>query len=50
MILARKVPAAMLFLRSPGGISHNPAEQVNEGDVKSALIVGMRFLQEWRPV
>jgi allantoate deiminase len=25
MILAEKVPAAMIFLRSPGGISHDPA-------------------------
>src|SRR6202030_4871594 len=25
MILAQKVPAAMIFLRTPGGISHDPA-------------------------
>ena len=28
MILAEKVPSAMIFLRTPGGISHNPAETV----------------------
>src|ERR1700690_4268754 len=28
MILAEKVPAAMIFLRSPGGISHDPSETV----------------------
>jgi len=28
MILAEKVPAAMIFLRTPGGISHDPAESV----------------------
>ena len=28
MIVARRVPAAMLFLRSPGGLSHHPDEAV----------------------
>ncbi|HWY03673.1 MAG TPA: allantoate amidohydrolase, partial [Candidatus Acidoferrum sp.] len=28
MILAERVPAAMIFLRTPGGISHDPAESV----------------------
>jgi len=49
MILARKVPAAMLFLRSPGGISHHPAESVLPEDVDAALAVGERFLESWRP-
>jgi len=49
MILARKVPAAMLFLRSPGGISHNPNEAVYASDVDAALAVGARFLETWRP-
>src|SRR5207248_1738682 len=26
MVLAEKIPAAMIFLRTPGGISHDPAE------------------------
>ncbi len=50
MILARKVPAAMLFLRSPGGISHHPDEKVAQEDVEAALGVGKRFLETWRPV
>jgi allantoate deiminase len=49
MILARKVPAAMLFLRSPGGISHHPHEAVLASDVDAALAVGTRFLETWRP-
>jgi allantoate deiminase len=47
MILARKVPAAMLFLRSPGGISHHPHETVLASDVDAALAVGTRFLETW---
>jgi allantoate deiminase len=46
MIVARRMPAAMLFLRSPGGISHHPDETVLAEDVDSALDVGLEFL-EW---
>jgi allantoate deiminase len=49
MILARKIPASMLFLRSPGGISHHPGETVLEEDVAAALAVGARFIHDWRP-
>ena len=34
------MPAAMLFLSSPGGISHHPDEPVLEDDVAAALAVG----------
>ena len=44
MIVARRMPAAMLFLRSPGGISHHPDEALLHDDVAAALKVGMRFL------
>jgi allantoate deiminase len=44
MILAEKVPAAMIFLRTPGGISHNPAETVNVEDVAKALESGLHLL------
>jgi allantoate deiminase len=47
MILAEKVPAAMLFLRSPGGISHSPDESVLAGDVDVALAVGAHLLRAW---
>jgi allantoate deiminase len=46
MIVARRMPAAMLFLRSPGGISHHPDETVLEEDAAAALEVGMRFLEQ----
>lgn len=46
MIVARRMPAAMLFLRSPGGISHHPDESVLAADVEAALTVGMRFIEE----
>ncbi len=44
MILARKMPIAMLFLRSPGGISHHPDERVLSEDVAAALQTGLHFL------
>jgi len=46
MILARRMPAAMLFLRSPGGVSHHPDETVLPEDVSAALDTGVRFLEE----
>jgi allantoate deiminase len=45
MVMASRMPAAMLFLRSPGGISHNPCETVIEEDVEAALRVGAKFLE-----
>jgi allantoate deiminase len=45
MVMAGKMPAAMLFLRSPGGISHHPAETVLTEDVEAALRVGGFFLR-----
>jgi allantoate deiminase len=46
MVMAALVPAAMLFLRSPGGISHHPDEVVLEEDVDAALLVGRKFLRQ----
>jgi allantoate deiminase len=43
-IMASVCPAAMLFIRSPGGISHHPDEAVLPGDVAAALDVLGRFL------
>ncbi len=44
MILAQKIPSAMIFLRSPGGISHDPAESVVPQDVEQAIACGMNLL------
>lgn len=45
MVMAARVPTAMLFLRSPGGLSHHPAEAVLEEDIEAALRVGSKFLE-----
>ena len=45
MVIAARVPTAMLFLRSPGGISHHPAEAVLAEDIDAALRVGSKFLE-----
>jgi allantoate deiminase len=42
--LAETAPIAMLFVRCPGGISHNPAESVSPGDVAAAIEATSRFL------
>jgi allantoate deiminase len=44
MILAEKVPAAMIFLRTPGSISHDPAESVAVEDVAKAIECGLHLL------
>ena len=46
MVMAEKVPTGMIFLRSPGGISHDPAEAVLSGDVEKALECGLRLLDQ----
>ena len=44
MVMAAKLPTTMLFLRSPGGISHHPAETVLVEDVEACLHAGREFL------
>ncbi len=46
MIMAKQMPVAMLFLRSPGGISHHPDESVLAQDVAAALATGEHFLEQ----
>ncbi len=45
MIIASCLPGCMLFLRTPGGISHHPAEAVLAEDVEIALATGLEFLK-----
>ena len=47
MIIAACMPAAMLFIRSPGGISHHPDESVLVEDVAAALETGLAFLEDF---
>jgi allantoate deiminase len=44
VIMASLAPVTMLFLRSPGGISHHPDETVLPGDVRIALKIMVNFL------
>src|SRR5579862_978644 len=44
MIMAEKVPSAMIFLRTPGGVSHSPAEAVLVEDVARAIEAGSNLL------
>lgn len=46
MIVAEQIPAAMIFLRTPGGISHDPAESVLTDDVAKAIEVGLDLLDQ----
>jgi allantoate deiminase len=46
MILAEKIPAAMIFLRTPGGVSHHPSETVQLDDVVKALQCGQHLLAQ----
>ncbi|MFC4452386.1 allantoate amidohydrolase [Deinococcus sonorensis] len=44
MILSRRMPSSMVFLRTPGGVSHHPAEAVAPADVTAALQLGWHAL------
>lgn len=51
-VLAGVMPACMLFLRSPGGISHHPEEAVIREDVELAIRAMLAFVervaQQWK--
>jgi allantoate deiminase len=44
MIIAPHIPTAMLFVRSPGGLSHHPDETVRPEDIEAALATVVNFL------
>lgn len=45
MIVAPHMPTAMLFLRTPGGLSHHPDEAVAVADVQLGLDAGIAFVK-----
>jgi allantoate deiminase len=49
MIFAAAVPTTMLFLRSPGGLSHQPGEDVRVEDVEAALATVLNLLLHLHP-
>ena len=48
-IVATRMPISMLFLRSPGGLSHHPDESVRDKDVEAALATALAFVQSLQP-
>lgn len=47
MIMAEQVPSAMVFLRSPGGISHHAEESVRADDVEKGIRLGVAILTDF---
>ncbi len=45
-VVARAAPTAMLFLRSPGGVSHHPAEAVHADDVALGIEALVTFVKQ----
>ncbi len=43
-VMATVAPTALLFVRSPGGISHSPDEAVTEDDVATAIRAMVEFV------
>jgi allantoate deiminase len=43
--MAKLCPAAMLFVRCRGGISHNPAEFASEADMGLGVAALVRFVE-----
>jgi allantoate deiminase len=46
MVMAARMPAAMMFLRCEKGLSHHPAENVREDDVAAALDAAFNCVHE----
>lgn len=46
MVVAPHIPTAMLFVRSPEGLSHHPDETVRTEDVNAALITVVEFIRQ----
>jgi allantoate deiminase len=48
-VMARLCPAAMLFVRCRGGISHNPAEFASAADMGLAIAALTKFIERFEP-
>jgi allantoate deiminase len=48
-VMARLCPAAMLFVRCRGGISHSPAEFASVSDMGLAIAALIGFIERFRP-
>ena len=46
VVMAKRFPTAMLFIRQPSGISHHPDEDVQHSDVAIAIEVLVRFVDQ----
>jgi allantoate deiminase len=46
-VMARLCPAAMLFVRCRGGVSHNPAEYASPADIGLAIAALIRFIERF---
>jgi allantoate deiminase len=44
-VMATVAPAALLFVRSPGGVSHSPDEAVTEADAAAAISAMVEFVR-----
>ena len=45
-ILAARLPAAMLFVRNPSGVSHSPAEHADAADCEAGVVALAAVLEE----
>ena len=48
-VMARLCPAAMLFVRCRGGVSHNPAEFTSVADMGLAIAALTKFIERFKP-
>ncbi|HEX2653249.1 MAG TPA: M20/M25/M40 family metallo-hydrolase, partial [Xanthobacteraceae bacterium] len=48
-MMAKLCPAAMMFVRCRGGISHNPAEFASSADMGLAIAALIRFIERFDP-
>ena len=48
-VMASLAPMTMLFVRSPGGVSHHPDEHVELADADAGARVLLRVIENFRP-